>query len=54
MIGGAGDKMLALAAQHADIVSILTLGTEAELVQRVQYVKDQAGERLDQIEPSRV
>jgi probable F420-dependent oxidoreductase len=52
MIGGAGDKMLALAAQHADIVSILTLGTEAELPQRVQYVKDQAGERLDQIELS--
>src|SRR5262249_259691 len=40
------------AAQHADIVSILTLGTEAELMQRVQYVKDQAGERLDQIELS--
>jgi len=52
MIGGAGDKMLTLAARHADIVSILTLRTEAELMQRGQYVKDQAGERLDQIELS--
>src|SRR5262245_47609803 len=52
MIGGAGDKMLALAAQQADIVSILTFGTEAELAQRVQYIKNQAGERLHQIELS--
>ncbi len=52
MIGGAGDKMLALAAQQADIVSILTFGTEAELAQRVQYIKDQAGERLHQLELS--
>jgi probable F420-dependent oxidoreductase len=52
MVGGAGDKMLALAAQHADIVSILTFRTETELAQRAQYVKNQAGERLEQIELS--
>jgi probable F420-dependent oxidoreductase len=52
MIGGTGDKMLALAAKHADIVSILTFGTESELVQRVQYVKEHAGNRLDGIELS--
>jgi probable F420-dependent oxidoreductase len=52
MIGGAGDKMLAMAAEYADIVSILTFGTESELVQRVQYVKEHAGARLDQIELS--
>ena len=52
MIGGAGDKMLAMAAQQADIVSILTFGTDAELAQRVQYVKRQAAERFDQIELS--
>ncbi|GLE50729.1 TIGR03621 family F420-dependent LLM class oxidoreductase [Mycobacterium montefiorense] len=52
MIGGTGDKMLAMAATHADIVSILTFGTESELLQRVQYVKEHAGARLDQIELS--
>lgn len=52
MIGGAGDKMLAMAAEQADIVSILTVGAESELMQRVQYVKEHAGGRLDQIELS--
>jgi luciferase-like monooxygenase len=52
MIGGAGDKMLAMAAEHADLVSILTFSTETELAQRVQYTKERAGERLDQIELS--
>lgn len=52
MIGGAGDKMLAMAAERADIVSILTFGTESELAQRVQYVKERAGKRFDQIELS--
>ncbi|CDO89512.1 hypothetical protein AWC29_13335 [Mycobacterium triplex] len=52
MIGGAGDKMLALAAAHADIISVLTFGPESGLVQRVQYVKERAGARLDQIELS--
>jgi probable F420-dependent oxidoreductase len=52
MIGGAGDKMLAMAAEQADIVSILTFGTESELVQRVQYVKEHAGDRLDRIDLS--
>jgi alkanesulfonate monooxygenase SsuD/methylene tetrahydromethanopterin reductase-like flavin-dependent oxidoreductase (luciferase family) len=52
MIGGAGDKMLAMAAERADIVSILTFGTESELVQRIQYVKERAGKRFDQIELS--
>lgn len=52
MIGAAGDKMLALAAAHADIISVLTFGPESGLVQRVQYVKERAGARLDQIELS--
>jgi alkanesulfonate monooxygenase SsuD/methylene tetrahydromethanopterin reductase-like flavin-dependent oxidoreductase (luciferase family) len=52
VIGGAGDKMLAMAAPHADIVSILTFGTDAELAQRVQYVRRQAAEHFDQIELS--
>src|ERR1700733_12622232 len=52
MIGGAGDKMLAMAAEQADIVSILAFGAESELMQRVQYVKEHAGGRLDRIELS--
>src|SRR5262249_29420853 len=42
MIGGVGDKVLAMAAEHADIVSILTFGTETDLAQRVQYVNERA------------
>src|SRR5262249_449522 len=52
MIGGVGDKTLAMAAENADIVSILTFGTEKDLAQRVRYVKEQAGKRSDQIELS--
>jgi probable F420-dependent oxidoreductase len=52
MIGGAGDKVLAMAAREADIVSVLTFGTEAELAQRIQYVEKQAGERRGQIQLS--
>jgi alkanesulfonate monooxygenase SsuD/methylene tetrahydromethanopterin reductase-like flavin-dependent oxidoreductase (luciferase family) len=50
LVAGAGDRLLAMAATHADIVSILSVGTEADLAERVAYVKDQAGDRIDQIE----
>jgi hypothetical protein len=49
----AGDKMLAMAAEHADIVSILTDGTESHLAQRVQYLKERAGARVDQLRMQR-
>ena len=52
MIGGGGNKMLAMAARQADIVSILSYGSEAELAQRVSYVRDQAAERVNDIELS--
>jgi hypothetical protein len=45
--------MLAMAAEHADIVSILTDGTESHLAQRVQYLKERAGARVDQIRMQR-
>jgi alkanesulfonate monooxygenase SsuD/methylene tetrahydromethanopterin reductase-like flavin-dependent oxidoreductase (luciferase family) len=50
LVAGAGDRLLAMAARHADIVSILSMGTEADLAERVAYVKDQAGDRIDRIE----
>jgi probable F420-dependent oxidoreductase len=52
MIGGSGDKVLALAARNADIVSIYSLGSETELAQRVSHIKHEAGDRVDDIELS--
>jgi probable F420-dependent oxidoreductase len=52
MIGAGGDKMLALAARKADIVSIVSYGSEDELAQRVSYVRNQAGDRFADIELS--
>ena len=50
LVAGSGDRLLAMAARHADIVSILSMGTEADLAERVAYVNEQAGDRIDQIE----
>jgi probable F420-dependent oxidoreductase len=50
LVAGMGDRLLAIAAEHADIVAIASLGDDAELAERVDYVKRQAGRRLDQIE----
>ena len=50
MIAGHGDKMLTLAAQHADIVAIASMGSEADLAERVDFVKEKAGSRFDDIE----
>lgn len=50
MIAGAGDKLLTMAAQHADIVGIGSMGSEADLAERVAFVKNAAGERIDDIE----
>ena len=52
MVAGAGDKLLTMAAQQADIVAIASTGTEADLAERVAYVKAQAGARSDDIELS--
>ncbi len=50
MVAGAGDRLLTMAAQQADIVAIASMGTEADLAERVAFVKAQAGARADDIE----
>jgi probable F420-dependent oxidoreductase len=50
MVAAQGNKMLTLAAQHADIVAIESMGNEADLASRVAFVKDKAGDRFDEIE----
>lgn len=50
MIAGMGDKLLAMAAQHADTVTVGGLGTEGLLADRMNYIKTQAGERLADVE----
>jgi probable F420-dependent oxidoreductase len=50
MVAGQGDKMLTLAAQQADIVAIASMGTEADLAGRVAFVREKAGDRVDDIE----
>lgn len=50
MVAAQGDKMLTLAAEQADIVAIAAMGDEAQLADRVSFVKDRAGDRLDDIE----
>src|SRR5271163_1064947 len=52
MVAGAGDKLLTMAAQQADIVAIASMGTEADLAERVAFVKAQAGARAEDIELS--
>ena len=50
MVGGNGDRLLAMAAVHADIVAIACAGGESDLAERVDYVRIHAGPRIDQIE----
>jgi hypothetical protein len=50
MIAGMGGKLSAMAARHADIISVGGLGTEGFLADRMNYVKNQAAERLTDIE----
>lgn len=50
MAGGVGNRLLAMAAVHAEIVAIACAGGESELAERVNYVKMHAGPRIDQIE----
>lgn len=63
LVGGTGDRVLRIAAAHADVVGIaglyqipnqppgvFRLGTATEAEERVRYARDHAGERADEIE----
>jgi probable F420-dependent oxidoreductase len=63
IVGGTGDRVLRVAAEHADIVGVagvsqvrgaapgtFRLGTAAEAAERVRFARECAGERADQIE----
>jgi probable F420-dependent oxidoreductase len=63
IVGGTGDRILAIAAEHADIIGIagayqlkgrppgvFRIGTAAEADERVRYARERAGERSDRIE----
>ena len=50
MVAGIGDKMLSLAAQHADIIAIAAQGHPDQLGERIDYIRTQAGPRFEQIE----
>jgi alkanesulfonate monooxygenase SsuD/methylene tetrahydromethanopterin reductase-like flavin-dependent oxidoreductase (luciferase family) len=50
MVAGIGDKMLSMAAQHGDIIAIAAQGHLDQLGERIDYVKNHAGPRFEQIE----
>jgi probable F420-dependent oxidoreductase len=63
IVGGTGDRVLSVAARHADIIGIagvyqlpgkppgtFRLGTAAETDERVRFVREQAGERAADVE----
>jgi probable F420-dependent oxidoreductase len=52
LVAGRGDKLLTIAAEHADIVAIASLGGEDHVAQRVDHLKCQAGPRFGEIELS--
>ena len=51
MVAGIGDRLLSMAAEHADTIAIAAQGTETELAERIAYIKTHAGARFD---PDRV
>lgn len=51
MVAGGGTKLLTLAGRRADIVGVHA-GSESVLSERVQLLKDVAGDRFDQLELS--
>jgi len=63
IVGGTGDRVLSIAAAHADVVSVagavrlrgrppgsFRIGTAAEADERVAFARAQAGDRADRIE----
>lgn len=54
MIAGAGDRLLTLAAQHAEIIAIAGARPDSTaddpLAERIEFVRRAAGDRFDQLE----
>jgi probable F420-dependent oxidoreductase len=63
IVGGTGDRVLSIAARHADIIGVagtyqvpgkppgtFRLGTAAEADERVRFTREQAGARADDVE----
>jgi probable F420-dependent oxidoreductase len=50
LVAGIGDKMLSLAARHADIIAVAAQRNRDQLGERIEYIKTQAGPRFEQIE----
>lgn len=63
IVGGTGDRILAIAAEHADIISVagvfqvpgqppgtLRLGTATEAAERIRYARACAGRRAEQVQ----
>ena len=51
MIAGRGDRLLGIAARQADIVAIAG-ATEADLGDRVRWIRESSGDRFDELELS--
>jgi probable F420-dependent oxidoreductase len=50
MIAGVGDRMLRVAARHADIAAFPSWGTREHLAERVGFLRREAGDRADDVE----
>ncbi|MDF0531591.1 TIGR03621 family F420-dependent LLM class oxidoreductase [Tsukamurella sp. 8F] len=50
MVAGVGDKVLTLAAEHADIVALASVPDEDTLADRVAFLRSAAGDRFDELE----
>jgi probable F420-dependent oxidoreductase len=50
MIAGVGDKILTLAAQHADVVALSKIPDLNTLRDRIQFIKKAAGQRFSELE----
>lgn len=50
MIAGTGDKVLTLAAEHADIVALAAVADDEALAERVDFIRTRAGNRFDDLE----
>jgi probable F420-dependent oxidoreductase len=49
LVAGIGDKMMSLAAEHADIIAIAAQGHKDQIGERIEYVKTLAGSRFERI-----